>query len=132
MGTPATNKPMEKNGSVEKKSPPDKRGAPTQMGTPNKQVNHAKVESMDNTAVKTDVQDRPVHAMAGTEGHHQTFPARWTELKGQARIRWAQLDDDDIKNIGGSYDLLVEALQRRYGYEEVRAEQEIDTFLNEH
>jgi len=132
MGTPATKKPMQKNGTADKQSPPDQRGAPTQMGTPNKQVNRGKVEGMDNTAVKTGVQDSNVHEMAGAEGHPQTFPARWTELKSQARIRWPQLDDDDIKNIGGRYDLLVEALQRRYGYEEVRAEQEIDAFLNEH
>ena len=56
---------------------------------------------------------------------------RWNSLQGKARTRWSQLTDDDIKQIGGRYDMLVEALQRRYGFDEKRAGQEIDYLLRE-
>jgi len=127
MGTPATKKPMEKNGPADKQAPPDKRGEPVYQTTPDKQINRGKVESMDNTAVKTGMQET-----SGTNDHHQTFQTRWFEVKSKARSRWAQLNDEDINNIGGRYELLVEALQRRYGYEEAHAEREIDEFLKEH
>ena len=61
----------------------------------------------------------------------KNFQTHWGNLQGKARTQWSQLTDEDFKQIGGRYDLLVEALQRRYGYDRSRAEQEIEQFLKQ-
>lgn len=62
---------------------------------------------------------------------HQDFPTHWATMKQQARTRWSQLSDEDVTQVSGRYELLVEALQRRYGYDYKRAEQEIDKVMKE-
>jgi uncharacterized protein YjbJ (UPF0337 family) len=74
---------------------------------------------------KTGVTNAPTSEAA------KSFQAHWSDLQGKARMRWSQLTDEDFKQIGGRYDLLVEALQRRYGFDRSRAEQEIDHLLKE-
>ncbi|HSG66245.1 MAG TPA: CsbD family protein [Gammaproteobacteria bacterium] len=41
--------------------------------------------------------------------------ARWNELKGAAKSRWAALTDDDLERIAGKCDELIGTLQARYG-----------------
>ena len=70
-------------------------------------------------------------AFTPTSETAKNFQTQWGNLQGKARTQWTQLTDEDFKQIGGRYDLLVEALQRRYGYDRSRAEQEIEHFLKQ-
>ena len=56
----------------------------------------------------------------------------WNQLKGQLKIWWGNLTDDDIAKIDGQRDKLVGALQERYGYAKERAEQEVTRHLDEY
>lgn len=54
----------------------------------------------------------------------------WKQLKGEARIQWGKLTDDDWEQIAGSKDKLVGRLQERYGWERDRAERDADEFMS--
>lgn len=58
------------------------------------------------------------------------FEASWKELKGKVREKWAKLTDSDITQINGKYDQLSGTLQKRYGYDRQRAENEINSFCD--
>jgi uncharacterized protein YjbJ (UPF0337 family) len=53
---------------------------------------------------------------------------QWKDLKGQARVMWAKLTDDDLENIAGKKDQLVGKLQEHYGYNKEKAEKAVDEF----
>jgi uncharacterized protein YjbJ (UPF0337 family) len=57
--------------------------------------------------------------------------ARWNELKGDVRSKWAKLTDDDVELIGGKKDTLVGKLQERYGYLKDDAERAVDRWLSD-
>jgi uncharacterized protein YjbJ (UPF0337 family) len=57
---------------------------------------------------------------------------KWNQLKGDARIQWGKLTDDDWDRIGGHKDKLVGTLQERYGWNKEQAENEADRFLEHH
>lgn len=59
------------------------------------------------------------------------FEGKWKQLKGQMRVWWGDLTDNDVEMIGGHMDKLVGVLQERYGYTRERAEQEINRRLDE-
>lgn len=40
---------------------------------------------------------------------------KWKQLRGRVRKQWGKLTDDQIEQIGGSYERLVGVLQERYG-----------------
>ena len=50
--------------------------------------------------------------------------SHWSELKGAAKVRWAELTDDDLERIDGRCDQLIAALQTRYskGKDEIETE----------
>jgi uncharacterized protein YjbJ (UPF0337 family) len=54
----------------------------------------------------------------------------WKQLKGQLKIWWGDLTDDDIARIDGKRDKLVGVLQERYGYAKDRAEDEVTRRLD--
>jgi uncharacterized protein YjbJ (UPF0337 family) len=56
---------------------------------------------------------------------------KWHQLKGEAKIQWGRLTDDDIDQIEGNAEKLAGKLQERYGYAREEAQQEIDDFLRE-
>jgi uncharacterized protein YjbJ (UPF0337 family) len=53
----------------------------------------------------------------------------WFELKDKVKQKWNKVTDDDIMMISGKREELLNVLQRRYGYDRVKAEQEINSFL---
>ena len=53
----------------------------------------------------------------------------WTTLKGQVRLKWGKLTDDDLDVIDGKRTELAGRLQERYGYAKNEAEKNIDTWL---
>jgi uncharacterized protein YjbJ (UPF0337 family) len=55
---------------------------------------------------------------------------KWKQLKGEVKIWWGRLTDDDLDQIAGSKDKLIGKLQERYGYARDQAEKEADERLN--
>lgn len=54
---------------------------------------------------------------------------KWKQLKGELKIWWGRLTDDDLDQIAGSKDKLIGKLQERYGYAREQAEREADERL---
>jgi uncharacterized protein YjbJ (UPF0337 family) len=59
------------------------------------------------------------------------FKGQWKQLKGDARMRWNRLTDDDLDFIGGAMDKLEGRLQERYGWEKDHARREIESWGKE-
>jgi uncharacterized protein YjbJ (UPF0337 family) len=53
---------------------------------------------------------------------------RWRQMKGEVQTQWGKLTSDDLDQINGNLDKLVEAVQWRYGYAWERAEKEVEAF----
>ena len=54
------------------------------------------------------------------------FEGKWKQMRGQAKIWWGKLTDDDMERVGGKYDKLIGLLQEKYGYTRQQAVQEFD------
>jgi uncharacterized protein YjbJ (UPF0337 family) len=54
---------------------------------------------------------------------------KWTQLKGEAKVQWGKLTDDDLDQIEGNVQKLAGRIQERYGYEREKAEREVDSFF---
>ena len=54
---------------------------------------------------------------------------KWHEIKGKIVSQWGKLTDDEITQMDGSREELQGLLQKKYGYEKDRAEEEINDFL---
>jgi len=54
---------------------------------------------------------------------------KWQQLKGEARIQWGKLTDDDLDQIQGNAEKLAGKLQERYGYAKDEAHKEVDDFI---
>jgi uncharacterized protein YjbJ (UPF0337 family) len=59
------------------------------------------------------------------------FKGQWKQLKGDIKMRWNKLTDDDIDTIDGAMDKLEGRLQERYGWEKERVANEIATWSRE-
>jgi uncharacterized protein YjbJ (UPF0337 family) len=57
---------------------------------------------------------------------------KWQQLKGEARIQWGRLTDDDLDQIQGNVEKLAGKLQERYGYAREDAKREADDFIRQH
>ena len=55
----------------------------------------------------------------------ETFESQWAANKAIIRDKWANLTEEDIKQINGRYDQLIAKLQQRYGYSREEAEDEV-------
>jgi uncharacterized protein YjbJ (UPF0337 family) len=42
---------------------------------------------------------------------------KWMQFKGELQQQWGKFTDDDLQQIGGSYDRFVGKVQERYGDE---------------
>lgn len=59
------------------------------------------------------------------------FKGQWKQLKGDIKMRWNRLTDDDLEVIDGAMDKLEGALQERYGWEKEQVTREIDSWGRE-
>jgi uncharacterized protein YjbJ (UPF0337 family) len=61
-----------------------------------------------------------------------TLKGQWRQLKGEAKVRWGKLTNDELDQIEGQAEKLIGLIQERYGHERQRAHQEVDEFLRQH
>jgi uncharacterized protein YjbJ (UPF0337 family) len=54
---------------------------------------------------------------------------KWQQMKGEAKIQWGKLTDDDLMSIGGQKDKLIGKVQERYGYAKEEAQRRVDEWL---
>ena len=57
---------------------------------------------------------------------------KWKLMRGQVKVTWGKLTDDDLELVGGKYDKFVGLLQEKYGYTRERAEEEVNRQIAEH
>jgi uncharacterized protein YjbJ (UPF0337 family) len=56
--------------------------------------------------------------------NNNVFEGKWKQMRGQAKLWWGKLTDDDLEKVGGQYDKLIGLLQEKYGYSQQQAEDE--------
>lgn len=56
---------------------------------------------------------------------------KWKQLKGDIRVKWGELTDDDLEQIAGNRDKLAGKLQERYGIAKEEANRQIDEWSND-
>lgn len=54
---------------------------------------------------------------------------KWAQLKGDARVQWGKLTDNDLEQIGGHKDKLVGKLQELYGWTREEADRRVSDFF---
>lgn len=54
------------------------------------------------------------------------FEGKWKQVRGQAKIWWGKLTDDELEMVNGKLDKLIGLLQEKYGYTLQQAEEEIE------
>lgn len=50
----------------------------------------------------------------------------WEQAKGELKVRWGKLTDDDLTIINGERDKLVGSLQEKYGMTKEEAMKQVD------
>lgn len=58
------------------------------------------------------------------------FRSEWSKLISKIKREWGQLTDEDLQEINGDADQLVNKLQARYGWPKDRTEQQIQKFID--
>ncbi len=52
------------------------------------------------------------------------FEGKWKQIRGQAKVWWGKLTDDDLDKVNGKFDLFIGMLQEKYGYTREQAQEE--------
>jgi uncharacterized protein YjbJ (UPF0337 family) len=60
------------------------------------------------------------------------FEGKWKQVRGEAKLWWGKLTDDDLDKVGGQFDVFAGLLQEKYGYSRQQAEEEIEKQMNEY
>ena len=58
------------------------------------------------------------------------FEGKWKQVRGEAKVWWGKLTDDDLDKVGGQFDVFAGLLQQKYGYSREQAEEEIEKQMN--
>ena len=57
--------------------------------------------------------------------NNDQIAGKWKQLKGEAKIMWGKLTDDDLDVIAGRRDVMSGKIQERYGIAKDVAEQQL-------
>jgi len=52
------------------------------------------------------------------------FEGKWKQIRGQAKVWWGKLTDDDLDKVNGKFDQFIGLLQEKYGYTREQAQEE--------
>lgn len=56
--------------------------------------------------------------------NNDIFEGKWKQLRGEVKVWWGKLTDDDLDKVEGNYDKLIGLLQEKYGFTREQAEEE--------
>lgn len=59
---------------------------------------------------------------------NKPFENQWGRFQGKVKEKWNRLSENDIAEVAGQRDILLDKLQSVYGYDEDEAERELSTF----
>jgi uncharacterized protein YjbJ (UPF0337 family) len=59
------------------------------------------------------------------------FAGKWKQVRGEAKVWWGKLTDDDLDKVAGRFEMFIGLLQEKYGYHRAQAEQEIEQRVTE-
>ena len=57
------------------------------------------------------------------------FEGKWKQVRGEAKVWWGKLTDDDLDKVAGRFEMFIGLLQEKYGYSRAQAEQEIEQHM---
>ncbi len=55
----------------------------------------------------------------------------WKQIKGEAKVWWGKLTDDDLDRAAGNMEIMAGILQEKYGYSHESAVEDIDKHMKE-
>ncbi len=59
------------------------------------------------------------------------FTGKWKQVRGEAKVWWGKLTDDDLDKVAGRFEMFIGLLQEKYGYSRAQAEREIEQHMRE-
>ena len=59
------------------------------------------------------------------------FEGKWKQFRGEAKVWWGRLTDDDLDRAAGKFEVLAGLLQEKYGYTREAAADEIEERVTE-
>ena len=62
--------------------------------------------------------------------NNDQIAGKWKQMKGEAKVLWGKLTDDELDQVAGQKDKLAGLIQERYGKTKEEAEREIDRLFD--
>jgi uncharacterized protein YjbJ (UPF0337 family) len=59
-----------------------------------------------------------------------TIGGKWDQFKGEMRIKWGKLTDDDFEQAKGQRDKLVGKITEHYGQQKDQVERDLDHMMS--
>jgi uncharacterized protein YjbJ (UPF0337 family) len=57
---------------------------------------------------------------------------KWKQIKGSFKQKWGKFTDDEITRFNGNRDMIIGALQEKYGQTKEQAQKEYDAWATAH